>query len=320
MICQAASPAWDAKMSPSAYFLDALLQRLITAFEASVLVKHLGALTREMMKDLSRDSMAGCFNLHIPQLVALLTCPSTTVKSYLVSIFEIIWSLNESEMDILRDTFGTRTPLSSESVQKGSDFFFFFAPSAQTKVEPRNRKELQKAHFEQIAKVLQAISTSSTLGSLSGRLSADAKLLQHESTGSCLVLTTTTKINVNSVVEVANTRLPLLLSGGTGVGKSATIAEAASRSGKTLVRFNMSSRVTIDDLLGKVGFAKDANGQECFSFSMGPFAKAFHEGCWLLLDELNLAQDNVLQCIESAIDTGFLVRYLKQKTTKSSLP
>jgi len=163
----AASPAWDAKMSPSAYFLDALLQRLITAFEASVLVKHLGALTREMMKDLSRDSMAGCFNLHIPQLVALLTCPSTTVKSYLVSIFEIIWSLNESEMDILRDTFGTRTPLSSESVQKGSDFFFFFAPSAQTKVEPRNRKELQKAHFEQIAKVLQAISTSSTLGSLS---------------------------------------------------------------------------------------------------------------------------------------------------------
>jgi hypothetical protein len=292
-------------MSPSAYFLDGLLQRLIDAPEASVLVKHLGSLTRELTNELFRDSMSRSFSVHIPQLLALLTCPSTTVKSYLVSIFEIIWSLNETEMDILRGTFGTRTTLSPDSARKAVDFDFFLASSAQKKeVKLRN---LTKAHFEKISKVLQT-STSSTLGSLSGKLSAAAKLVLHESKESSLVITPTTKINIDSVVEVARTRLPLLLSGGTGVGKSATIAEAASRSGKTLVRFNMSSRVTIDDLLGKVGFAKDANGQECFSFSMGPFAKAFHEGCWLLLDELNLAQDNVLQCIESAIDTGFLVR------------
>jgi len=156
-------------------------------------------MTREMMKELSRDTMTSSFNLHIPQLVALLTCPSTTVKSYLVSIFEIIWSLNESEMDILRKTFGTSTPLPSDSAQKASDFDFFLTSSAQSKVEPKRlRKELHKAHFEQIAKALQAISTSSTLGSLSGRLSADAKSAQHESKGSSLVLTATTKINVNS--------------------------------------------------------------------------------------------------------------------------
>ncbi|WIA29986.1 hypothetical protein OEZ86_000084 [Tetradesmus obliquus] len=37
-----------------------------------------------------------------------------------------------------------------------------------------------------------------------------------------------------------------------------------------------------------------------------PFAAAFAAGDWLLLDELNLAPDDVLQCIEQALDTGVI--------------
>lgn len=53
----------------------------------------------------------------------------------------------------------------------------------------------------------------------------------------------------------------------------------------------MSSQISIDDLLGKVVLSTDATGQETFRFSPGPFTVAFRDGTWLLLDELNLAQD-----------------------------
>ena len=42
---------------------------------------------------------------------------------------------------------------------------------------------------------------------------------------------------------------------------------------------------------------------EKFEFQLRPFSDAFKNGCWLLLDELNLAPDIVLQCIENALDT-----------------
>lgn len=73
---------------------------------------------------------------------------------------------------------------------------------------------------------------------------------------------------------------------------------------KPIIRFNMSSQVTIDDLLGKVILKQKEGGGEEFAFVPQPFTIAFSEGHWLLLDELNLAQDLVLQCIETALDTG----------------
>jgi hypothetical protein len=67
----------------------------------------------------------------------------------------------------------------------------------------------------------------------------------------------------------------------------------------------MSSRVTIDDLLGKVTI-KTENGAEKLQFTKQPFTEAFEKGYWLMLDELNLAPDNVLQAIEEALDTDML--------------
>ena len=49
---------------------------------------------------------------------------------------------------------------------------------------------------------------------------------------------------------------------------------------------------------------KDLETQsEKFEFQLRPFSDAFKNGFWLLLDELNLAPDIVLQCIENALDT-----------------
>jgi midasin len=93
------------------------------------------------------------------------------------------------------------------------------------------------------------------------------------------------------------------LEGGTGVGKSATIKAAAELTGNKLVRFNMSRTVTIDDLLGQIKM----DGKNSFKFNPQPFTVAFQNGYWLLLDEINLAEEKVLQCIEEAIDIGKLI-------------
>lgn len=81
--------------------------------------------------------------------------------------------------------------------------------------------------------------------------------------------------------------------------------ETARRKGNSLVRFNLSSRVTIDDLLGRIVITNNG-GSDQLGFMPQPFTVAFRDGKWLLLDELNLAPDNVLQCIERAIDTQTL--------------
>jgi len=123
------------------------------------------------------------------------------------------------------------------------------------------------------------------------------------SSSSSMVLTPTTIDNLNHIMDVVQNPAPLLLEGATGVGKSATVAEAARRQGKQLMRFNMSSSLTESDLLGRVHMKAGPDGAVVFEHQLQPFAAAFARGDWLLLDELNLAPDDVLQCIEQALDT-----------------
>ncbi len=109
--------------------------------------------------------------------------------------------------------------------------------------------------------------------------------------GPSLVKTATTKANLNLIIQMARNQMPLLLEGGTGVGKSATIKEAATIYDAVLDRFNLSSRVGVDDLIGRTIIDKDGS----IKYQKQPFTVAYEMGHWLLLDELNLAPDPVLQ-------------------------
>ncbi|CAF0915731.1 unnamed protein product [Brachionus calyciflorus] len=101
---------------------------------------------------------------------------------------------------------------------------------------------------------------------------------------------------------------PILLEGDTGIGKSVSVEIAAKMSGKKLIRFNMSAKLTIDDFLGKILIVKEVKTEKKkFELQLGPFSFAFKNGYWLLLDEMNLAPDNVLQCIENALDNKVLM-------------
>lgn len=129
---------------------------------------------------------------------------------------------------------------------------------------------------------------------------------ERKSSESSLIGTPTTMDNLARILDAVDCAAPLLIEGATGVGKSATIQEAANITGNQLVRFNMSSRVDIEDLFGKVLMQKNERGDDDFVFVEQPFTIAFSKGYWLLLDELNLAADTVLQALEVVLDTGVI--------------
>ncbi|CAF1361581.1 unnamed protein product [Adineta steineri] len=169
--------------------------------------------------------------------------------------------------------------------------------------------ELKQANVNEADQIVRKY-LSSTINS-SNQLSPTTT----DSNFSRLVPTPTADENIKKVLETLHDPIPILLEGSTGVGKSASIIEAACQVQRQLVRFNMSSRVTIDDLLGKVALVYDTTiHKTIFKFINGPFTTAFSQGYWMLLDELNLAQDTVLQAIESALDT----KQLTIRNTSSS--
>ncbi len=73
------------------------------------------------------------------------------------------------------------------------------------------------------------------------------------------------------------------------------MAAAAAAAGRPLVRFNLSARTTPEDLLARPVLAPDPDtGSEALHMQLQPFAVAFRDGAWLLLDELNLCPESVL--------------------------
>ena len=97
--------------------------------------------------------------------------------------------------------------------------------------------------------------------------------------------------------------IPILLEGPTGTSKtfSTEFACLVAKTEKPLIRFNMSSDTVPSDLLGKMVGDKDSLAG--LSLQYGHFLKAYKEGYPLLLDEINLASESVLQCIEEALDS-----------------
>eukprot|EP00759_Apiculatamorpha_spiralis_P050133 PhF_6_TR4500/c0_g1_i5/m.6245 len=101
------------------------------------------------------------------------------------------------------------------------------------------------------------------------------------------IMTETTRQNYLRILEAVDSGVPLLLEGGTGVGKSATIQAAAKQKKVTLVRFNMSTDVTIDDIVGR-------NMPQDGIMQFTPVT-AHERGDLFFFDEFNLAHDCVLQ-------------------------
>ena len=95
---------------------------------------------------------------------------------------------------------------------------------------------------------------------------------------------------------------PIILEGPTGTSKTKTIQVLCDLKGYELIRINLSSETTIEDLMGRLISDKD-NSFSGFIYKEGSFAEAYSKGKVLLLDEVNLAPNPVLQCILTALDS-----------------
>ena len=71
-----------------------------------------------------------------------------------------------------------------------------------------------------------------------------------------------------------------------------------SKYNDSLLRFNLNQETKIDDLLVK--FTGDNNSASGLKVKEGQFFKAYIRGNKILLDEINLAPREVLECIQQA--------------------
>ena len=128
------------------------------------------------------------------------------------------------------------------------------------------------------------------------------------------ILTEKAKDRIDKLYTYISRGIPVLLDGETGCSKTLTAEiicklkkeneERNNSDEKSLefIKFNLSSEVKINDLIKK--FVGDKNSLSGIKIVDGPFFKAFKEGIPLILDEINLASEEVLQCIEGSLDSG----------------
>ena len=134
------------------------------------------------------------------------------------------------------------------------------------------------------------------------------------------ILTDKAKDRLDKLYTYISKGVPVLLEGETGCSKtlSAEIIckyiydkkkDENKENGKEdekekekFIKFNLSAEVKINDLMQK--FIGDKNSLSGIKVVDGPFYRAFKEGLPLILDEINLASEEVLQCIEDTLDSG----------------
>ena len=138
------------------------------------------------------------------------------------------------------------------------------------------------------------------------------------------VLTDNAKERLDKLYTYISSGTPVLLDGETGCSKTLSaeiickiIKEKKRKqnildtleSNENFIKFNLSYEVTINDLIKKL--VGDKNSLSGLKIVEGPFYKAFKEGIPLILDEINLASEEVLQCIEGALDKGEINKEIK---------
>lgn len=97
---------------------------------------------------------------------------------------------------------------------------------------------------------------------------------------------------------VAARRYPILLQGPTSAGKTSMVERLAKRTGHRLLRINNHEHTDVQEYIGS--FAPDVHGR--LAFHDGALAQAVRHGYWIVLDELNLAQSEVLEALNRLLD------------------
>lgn len=99
------------------------------------------------------------------------------------------------------------------------------------------------------------------------------------------------------VIDSINAGENVLLTGGTGVGKTTHIAQLAARCRQPLLRINFNGETRMSDLVGKI---QVSHGETRWLDGVLPLA--MRKGYWLLLDEIDFADPAVLSLLHPVLE------------------
>lgn len=111
----------------------------------------------------------------------------------------------------------------------------------------------------------------------------------------------------DDVIADAKSKIPAMLIGHTGTGKTSLIHQIAARTNQGVLRVNMNGQTTVSDF---VGFWGVKAGETYWVDGALPYA--MRNGLWLIVDELDFAEPAILSVLNGVLErNGVLV--LKEK-------
>ena len=102
---------------------------------------------------------------------------------------------------------------------------------------------------------------------------------------------------IQDVIDSIHAGENVLLTGGTGVGKTTHIVQLAARINQPLLRINFNGETRMSDLIGKMTVI---NGETIWVDGVLP--TAMRRGYWLLLDEIDFADPAVLSLLHPVLE------------------
>ena len=112
--------------------------------------------------------------------------------------------------------------------------------------------------------------------------------------------TETLKNNLLKIIRGMFIKKPILIEGSPGIGKTTIVQNLAKKLNKKIHRVNLSEHTDMIDLVGSQFPTSDNNVK--FKWIDGVLLTAMKNGDWIIIDEMNLANQSILEGLNSVLD------------------
>jgi MoxR-like ATPase len=102
---------------------------------------------------------------------------------------------------------------------------------------------------------------------------------------------------IDSIHKGKNT----LLTGPAGTGKTTHVEQIASQIGQKVLRVNLNGETRLQDFIGRVNIEEE-NGVSVTNWTDGILPTAMRNGMWLILDEVDFAQPEILSLLHPVLE------------------